>query len=74
MAYYNDTRRYVCQKASKLTDKHVLNIFREKTVKLSKHEFILVIFMKLDKVAHLLLKGPYSLSHCATMGQRIRAF
>ena len=27
-----------------------LNIFREKTVKLSKHEFILVIFMKLDKV------------------------
>ena len=30
--------------------KHHLNIFLEKTVKLSKHEFILVIFLKRDKV------------------------
>ena len=36
--------------------KHCLNIFLEKTAKLSKYEFILVTFMKLDKVVTIYSK------------------
>ena len=51
---YNVTTIKLIYTASKV--KHHLNIFQEKTVKLSKHEFILVTFLKRNKVVTIYSK------------------
>ena len=52
-AYQRLSFRYIYT-ASKV--KHHLNIFLEKTVKLSKHDFFLVTFLKRDKVVTIYSK------------------
>ena len=46
--------------------KHGLSIFQEKTVKLSKCEFVLVIFMKLDKLVTINIQ--FGFDYLSTMG------
>ena len=46
--------KWLIYTASKV--KHRLNIFLEKTVKLSKHDFFLVTFLKRDKVVTIYSK------------------